>query len=196
MRCTSHVAGWISDPVIQACAPGRWTQSPAANHMQEYWRSCTLRYLALFSCLMIPCVLAHCMVVWGTSHLPVSLPQLHRESLTFCYTFFSFSPISFVLSVERKLRLQNFLLWSVYPVFTLYLFCSRLLVLYIFFARILPEVKTELYYCCKKIWNKNKLTSHIFHLVICYSELPEHPWSQNNYLSGGVKCGWGGEEKK
>lgn len=88
MRCTSHVAGWISALVIQACAPGRWTQSPAANHMQEYWRSCTLKYLALLSCLMIPCILAHCMVVWGISHLPVSLPQLHRESLTFCYTFF------------------------------------------------------------------------------------------------------------
>lgn len=43
---------------------------------------------ALFFCLMIPCI--HCMVVWGISHLPVRLPQLHRESLKFCYTSFFF----------------------------------------------------------------------------------------------------------
>lgn len=61
---------------------------------------------------------------------PSSAPQGKPDILL--YIFFSFSPISLVLSVERKLRLQNFLLWSVYPVFTLYLFCSRLLALYFF----------------------------------------------------------------
>lgn len=82
----------ISSGYPGLCSRPMNTKSCSQSHEGHTitWKSCTLRYLALVCSLMIACILVHCMVVWGITHLPVSLRQLHRESLTFCYTFFSF----------------------------------------------------------------------------------------------------------